>query len=96
MIYTTEKVFGIQWENGLSGSGGYERIFWGLKCTNFKQKNQKKSVLICQIRPIRSPIVSPFSKAEIAIFVQQFLIWKNGGCRDAIYRVWLELDSNFY
>jgi hypothetical protein len=27
---------------------------------------------------------------------QQFLIWKNGGCRDAIYRVLHELDSDFY
>jgi hypothetical protein len=27
---------------------------------------------------------------------QQFLIWKNGGCRDAIDRVLLELDSDFY
>jgi peptide/nickel transport system permease protein len=36
------------------------------KCANFEQKNQKKSVLICPIRSIRSPIVSAFSKAEIA------------------------------
>jgi hypothetical protein len=35
--------------------------FFGYQCTDFKQKNQKKSVSIRPIRPIRSPIVSqPF------------------------------------
>jgi hypothetical protein len=36
------------------------------KCADFKPKNQKKSVSICPIRPIRSPIVSLFSKSETA------------------------------
>jgi hypothetical protein len=40
-----------------------EGIFFGTKCTDFKQKNQKKSVFT---RLIRSLIVSPFSKAETA------------------------------
>jgi hypothetical protein len=40
--------------------------FFGLICTDFKQKNQKKFVYIRPIRPIRSPIVSPPSKTEIA------------------------------
>jgi hypothetical protein len=62
----------IRWENGLGGSGRYERIL-GLKCTDFKQKKSKKSVRICPIRPIRSPIVSPFSKAEIAVMDNYFV-----------------------
>jgi hypothetical protein len=33
--------------------------------TVFLNPNQKKSVSICPIRPIRSSIVSAFSKAEI-------------------------------
>jgi hypothetical protein len=40
--------------------GRIETDFFGFKCTNFKQKNQKKSVSIRPIRPIRSPIVSQF------------------------------------
>jgi hypothetical protein len=39
--------------------------FLGFKCWHFKQKNEKKSVEICPIRPIRFPIVSQFSKAEM-------------------------------
>jgi hypothetical protein len=55
----------IQWENGLGGSGGSERIFFDflLKIRAFRFQ---KSVSIRPIRPIRSPIVSAFSKAEIA------------------------------
>jgi hypothetical protein len=44
--------------------------FFGLKCSNFKQKSQKKSVRIRPICSIRSPIVSPFSKAEIAAWLR--------------------------
>jgi hypothetical protein len=33
----------------------------------FQAKKAKKSVSICRIRPIRSPIVPSFSKAEIAV-----------------------------
>jgi hypothetical protein len=47
----------IRWENGLSGSGGYERIFWDPNA-QISSKNQKKSVHIRPIRSIRSPIVS--------------------------------------
>jgi hypothetical protein len=55
----------IRWENGLGGSGGLIRIFFFATMHEFQSK--KKSVGIRPIRPIRSPIVSPFSKAEIAI-----------------------------
>jgi hypothetical protein len=49
----------IQWENGWGGSGGSERILGGVCLESVK--NQKKSVQIRPIRPIRSPIVSqPF------------------------------------
>jgi hypothetical protein len=48
----------IQWENGLGGFGRLKQIFFDF--------DKKKSVLICRIRPIRFPIVSLFSKAEIA------------------------------
>jgi hypothetical protein len=41
--------------------------FFGVQLPEFQAKNQKKSVWIRPIRPIRSPIVSPFSKAEIAV-----------------------------
>jgi hypothetical protein len=51
----------IQWENGWGGSGGYERIF-GVQMPEFQAPKSKKSVSIRPIRPIRSPIVSPFSK----------------------------------
>jgi hypothetical protein len=56
----------IQWENGLSGFGRSERIFF-VKRHEFQARKSKKSVRICQIRSIRSPIVSPFSKAETAV-----------------------------
>ncbi len=39
-IYTTERGFGIKWENGWGGFGRFQRIFL-LKCPNFKQKNPK-------------------------------------------------------
>jgi hypothetical protein len=57
--------FVIRWENGLGGSGGYERIFF-IFLRILSRRTQKKSVWIRPIRPIRSPIVSPFPKAEIA------------------------------
>jgi hypothetical protein len=38
--------------------GRIQTDFFWYQCTNFKQKNQKKSVSIRPIRPIRSPIVS--------------------------------------
>jgi hypothetical protein len=44
----------IRWENGWGGLGRYERIFL-VKVHGFQEK---KSVRICPIRPIRSPIVS--------------------------------------
>jgi hypothetical protein len=62
------------WESGdtmeerIGRIGRIRTDFFGSKCTDFKQKNQKKSVHICPIRPIRSPIVSPPSKAEMANF----------------------------
>jgi hypothetical protein len=37
-----------------------------------------------------------FRRIDFKDFRQQSLLWKNGGCRDAIYRVLLELDSDFY
>ena len=40
-----------------------------LECTDFKQKNQKKSVSIRRIRPIRSSIVSVFSKGLTIAYV---------------------------
>jgi hypothetical protein len=40
--------------------------FFFIFCLKFEHLDSKKSVSICPIRPIRSPIVSPFSKAEIA------------------------------
>jgi hypothetical protein len=55
----------IRWENGLGGLGGYERIFFYF-LLKIHALGSKKSVRICPIRPIRSPIVSLFSKAEIA------------------------------
>jgi hypothetical protein len=62
----------ILWENGLGGSGGLKRIFFP-KCTNFKQKNQKKSVSICSIRPIRSPIVSLSQSRNYLLIRESFL-----------------------
>jgi hypothetical protein len=53
----------IQWENEL---GGCERIFW-IPMRGFQAKKIKKSVRIRPIRPIRSPIVSLFSKHKLPL-----------------------------
>jgi hypothetical protein len=47
--------------------GRIETDFFLLKCTTFKQINQKKSVSIRPIRRIRSPIVSPFFFGSVRI-----------------------------
>jgi hypothetical protein len=65
----------IQWENGWGGLGGYERIFWN-PMHGFQAKNKKKSVRIRPIRPIRSPIVSLFSKAETVVIVSRPRFYK--------------------
>jgi hypothetical protein len=56
----------IQWKNGFGGFGRLKRIFFTflLKIRVF---GFKKSVQIRPIRPIRSSIVSAFSKAEIVV-----------------------------
>jgi hypothetical protein len=43
-----------------------ETDFFYQKARILSQKIKKKSVSICRIRPIRSSIVSSFSKAEMA------------------------------
>jgi hypothetical protein len=44
-LYLALGGFGIQWENGLGGLGGYERIFWGA-CAWNPSKNQKKNPFV--------------------------------------------------
>jgi hypothetical protein len=48
------------------GRIGRIRTDFFIKMHGFQAKKSRKSVRIRPIRPIRSPIVSPFSKAEIA------------------------------
>jgi hypothetical protein len=50
----------IRWENGW---GGYKRIFSWERVLEIREKIKK-----IRSYPIRSPIVSPLSKAEIADF----------------------------
>jgi hypothetical protein len=45
--------------------GRIETDFFGVRVFGIREKIKKKSVSIRPIRPIRSPIVSPLSKAEI-------------------------------
>jgi hypothetical protein len=53
----------IQWKNGLGGLGRLKRIFL-IFLLEIRALGFQKSV---SIRPIRSSIVSAFSKAEIAV-----------------------------
>jgi hypothetical protein len=58
--------------------GRIETDFFYLNARIFKQKIKKKSVSICRIRPIRSPIVSAFSKSFL-IQTQKSTIVKGFG-----------------
>jgi hypothetical protein len=46
------------------GRIGRIRTDFFVKIYEFQAKESQKSVSICRIRPIRSPIVSPFAKAK--------------------------------